>query len=425
MAEIKKRFISMPFKKAFILLIIVMALFVTGLSACVISLCSQVQKRLLNTVMVPVTSLISPQSEEDSEGIKSQADNIIIMDSNQVEKGEDGKLYITMIEPRYENMGEKHKLYYNIAECMRVAAPCILFVIGTFFCAWFFYNMKIKKPLALLLNGTELISQNELDFSMEYNASDEMGKLVVAMDTMRSALQKNNEEMWNMMDERRKLASSIAHDLRTPLTVLKGYNEYLSDNLPLGKISEKKLIQTVENMTYATERMESYVNQVRDLQTLDAVLVKTSDCNLNAYFGQHLNEYIILSESKGLNFKMLGVPELNVMLDKELFSRILDNIMSNAIRYAVKNISMEVLWQDDILSVSVCDDGAGFTETSLENAVKPFYKENSKNDHYGLGLSICDTLCRKMGGMLALRNTENKGACVFVTVRAEKSKLID
>ena len=72
------------------------------------------------------------------------------------------------------------------------------------------------------------------------------------------------------MEERRKLNASIAHDLRTPLTVMKGYTEYLSINVPLGRISQTKLTGTIQNLVQATERMEAYVEQVRDIQALDA-----------------------------------------------------------------------------------------------------------------------------------------------------------
>ena len=92
-----------------------------------------------------------------------------------------------------------------------------------------------------------------------------MGELCRAMDTMRAALLKNNQETWAMMEERRKLSASIAHDLRTPITVMKGYTEYLSRNVPLGRISEDKLMDTIHNLSLATGRLEQYANQVRDI----------------------------------------------------------------------------------------------------------------------------------------------------------------
>ena len=127
---------------------------------------------------------------------------------------------------------------YYAAKAAVVLVPTLLFVLGTIFCARMFYSIKLKQPLSLLLQSADRISQSDLDLCLDYPASDEMGELCRAMDTMRAALLKNNQETWAMMEERRKLSASIAHDLRTPITVMKGYTEYLSRNVPLGRISE-------------------------------------------------------------------------------------------------------------------------------------------------------------------------------------------
>ena len=79
---------------------------------------------------------------------------------------------------------------------------------------------------------------------------------------------------------------------------------------------------------------------------------------------------------------------------------------------------MNLQWEDEMLSICICDDGPGFSENALKSAATIYYKENSENDHFGLGLSICDTLCRKQGGTLSLENGENGGACVKMCIEA-------
>lgn len=86
-----------------------------------------------------------------------------------------------------------------------------------------------------------------------------------------------------MIEERRKLSASIAHDLRTPITVMKGYTEYLSHNVPLGRISEDKLMGTIRNLSLATDRLEQYANQVREIQAMDAIPVKPTSCSLRKF----------------------------------------------------------------------------------------------------------------------------------------------
>ena len=113
-----------------------------------------------------------------------------------------------------------------------------------------------------------------------------------------------------------------------------------------------------------------------------------------------------------------GVTDIQAMLDGTLVHRMIDNVISNALRFARHEIALKAGWQEGLLTIQVHDDGKGFSEESLRSATRPFYKENTENDHFGLGLSICNTLCQKQGGTLSLSN--HNGACVEMQIQAEK-----
>lgn len=421
MGHIKNWFLSMPLKRAFICLVFFMALLVAGLSGCVIAASTAIRNHLLDTVIVPLSSFV--QQEALNSGNANVDAYIVLADDDQITENEYGVLVLNTTQHRLQELSPRNKLIYYGAGTAMIAVPCLLFAAGTLLCAWVFYAIKLKKPLSLLMESAERISQNELDFKMDYDSSDEMGQLCRVMDKMRASLQKNNQEMWSMMEERRKLNASIAHDLRTPLTVMKGYTEYLSINVPLGKINEAKLTGTIQNLVQATERMEAYVEQVRDIQALDALPVRREPFSLPAFFNQQEEEYIMLAGGHGLRFELRqrGLPTLPLLIDKTLVERMIDNVISNSIRYARERIVMEVQWQNSVLSISISDDGPGFSEDALQKAATVFYKENSENDHFGLGLFICDTLCRKQGGTLTLKNGGNGGACITLNIEAVAS----
>ena len=230
----------MPLRRAFVSLVLVMAVLVAGISAVTIFTCVNVQNQILESVTD--YQVLPPQETEDEY-------NLVIADNKQIVPGENGQLVILSTEYQIANLSDTQRVAYYAAKAAVVLVPTLLFVLGTIFCAWMFYSIKLKQPLSLLLQSTDHISQSDLDFCLDYPASDEMGELCRAMDTMRAALLKNNKETWAMIEERRKLSASIAHDLRTPITVMKGYTEYLSHNVPLGRISEDKLMGTIRNLS--------------------------------------------------------------------------------------------------------------------------------------------------------------------------------
>ena len=426
MGRIKSWFFSLSLKRTFICLVFLMALLVAGISAGVISAGTSVRNRLLDTVTVPLSSIIQHESGAfESEVFDSK--NIVIADEDQVFVDENGQFVLRTIEYRLQNLSHKGRLLYHSIGVAMVAVPCLLFAVGTLLCAYLFYAIKLKRPFALLMQSTERISQNDLDFVIDYSSPDEMGQLCRAVEKMRFSLLKNNQEMWKMMEDRRQLNASIAHDLRTPLTVVKGYTEYLSCNVPLGKISKTKLMETINNLTQATERMEAYANQMRDIQTLDVVPIRKEPVSLSHFLDQQKEKYTMLAGKHKLRFELVcgELPKSPLLLDKTLMERMVDNVISNSIRYAQGQITMGVQWQEDLLSICVCDDGPGFSGNALKFAATAFYKENSENDHFGLGLTICDTLCRKQGGTLALENDENGGACVVMSIAAAPAEEIN
>lgn len=389
-----------------------MAVLVAGISALTIYTCISIQDSILESVS---DYHITPSKQTEDEY------NVVIADEQHMTPGKDGQLIVLSKEYQIRNLTATKRAGYYAARIAVVLIPSLLFVSGTIFCAWLFYSVKIKQPLDLLLKSALRISQNELDFEMDYPASDEMGDLCRAVEIMRGALQKSNQETWSMMEERRKMNASIAHDLRTPITVIKGYTEYLAHNVPLGRISENKLLETINNLSLAQERLELYVNQVRDVQALDALPVNLEIHSLLEFFTELEDEYGLLARQRNLCFilNIDTLPDIQVVFDGTLTHRLIDNVTANAFRFAKQSISMDVKWAENYLSICVSDDGVGFSQGALESATQPFYKENSENDHFGLGLSICDTLCRKQDGKIMLENQAGGGACVTMSIRAD------
>lgn len=299
-------------------------------------------------------------------------------------------------------------VYWIISDAQIILIPAwVIFCIAM--AGLIFYNRELKKPIDILLDASRRIADNQLDFKVEYERQDELGMLCTAFDDMRSALYDNNLEMWRSLEERKRLNSAFSHDLRTPLTVLRGYTDFLEKYIPDGKITEAKLLSVISMMNGQISRLEHYTQKMNAVQKLEDIVPSVHDIPEEELFAA-------LSETGrmicGDNFRMNGTPTHKaIAVDMELVMQVYENLISNAMRYAEKSVVVNCSISEDILTISVLDDGEGFTEEALKNAAQPFFRDEKEPDktHFGLGLYICRILCEKCGGMLTVENYENGG----------------
>ena len=147
-----------------------------------------------------------------------------------------------------------------------VALPVLYVIVGSIVMAKLYYKLKIQKPLLSLNNGVEHISQQDLDFQIEYTSNDELGRLCNAFECMKKEIYTSNRKMWNMLQERKALTASVSHDLRTPITVINGYLDYLDKASHKQIITEETLRSTIKQMKGAVQRLERYVECVKDIR---------------------------------------------------------------------------------------------------------------------------------------------------------------
>lgn len=302
--------------------------------------------------------------------------------------------------------------YYSSYVAM-IGLPVLFITIGIGAAATIYYQKKLKIPIAQLQNGVEKIQEDNLDFHVEYNEDDELGELCCSMEKMRSELWQKQKALWESLEQRKLLNASVAHDIRTPITVLKGYLDYLEKMIPQDKLTEDMLLDTVSAMQGAVNRLEQYVDCVRDVEKIENIEIEKRPENVRRLLDEMRSNVKQLETNKEILISSNIMTMDEVRLDKSVFFRIFENLLQNALRYAKKQVYISILQNKNFLILTVEDDGNGFAGKDLEKAATVFYSSDKEGQHFGIGLSICRILCEKHGGLLSISNNKNKsGACV-------------
>lgn len=322
-------------------------------------------------------------------------------------------------------MNQKDKRVYEALSIWEGVCIPVYVILGVYLVSILYYKNKLQEPIALLRREMEYILEDDLSFSCYYDSKDEMGDICKTMDGMRKAVLDNRRNMWELMEEQRKLNAAFAHDLRTPLTVIAGYTEMLLEYYPKGKVKEEQMLETVAAIQEQTVRLQTFSETMKEMHGFEMLEVKRKQ-HTGAELEERIKRFI-----NGLEQGHMQSIELTMQLEKETLSydedvvmEVLGNLLSNALRYGRKKIEIRVEQQDNRLYLYVKDDGRGMTKEELYKADSPYYTDKSytdngelnnskkRNVHFGLGLTICKILCKKHGGSLSFANSIEGGTVV-------------
>ena len=270
-----------------------------------------------------------------------------------------------------------------------------------------FYRWKLKEPIALLLEGARRIQAHDLDFTIPAVSADELGQTCAAFEDMRLELLKTNRELWRQTEERKRLNAAFAHDLRNPITVLKGSVKLLRQNA-----SDPQVLDRLERYTV---RIEQYVEAMSSIQRLEQMPVRTAGVSW-AVLRAELEETARLL-APALDVEVRGPDAGAVQIDHGIFLTVAENLIGNAARFARQKLEITLALEETALLLSVADDGPGFSPELLKSGPKPFGRTEESGEHFGMGLYGSGLLCRKHGGGLRLENRAEGGGIATASLK--------
>ena len=414
-------------KTAFIWAVAVTMFFVFAASALTIYGCYRIQKAILpdsqevwlntRTVIADGRVLEGGQRVILDEPVEV---NILVPFGADVTL-ENTKFIIERIESGFSTLRPKQQLLYRVTGISMVVLPFVYSIIGIMLCAWWFYRRELSPPIQVLADATKHIREQDLDFMVDYNRNDELGRLCMAFEEMRQALYNNNRQLWNMIEQRRILQASVAHDLRNPIAIVEGYVEYMQQCLADGNLNDEELRHTLSNLGVTAKRLEHYTDYIRDLNAVEETETKYSVVQLPDFLRRATESLSFLAEQHSLEITYHStISDCQVKLDEQIFYRIVENIFSNAIRYARSKVIFAYALAEGMLTIRISDDGTGFSRAMLGKKNTLLYSEDKTGEHMGLGLATSRALSQKHGGSLELSNITSSGACVTIKLAVNK-----
>lgn len=212
---------------------------------------------------------------------------------------------------------------------------CILFpVCGMAVAGILFYRLKCKVPIEILEESVKRIQNQDLDFHIPKVSEDELGQLCAAFETMRDELLQSNQELWRQAEERKRLNAAFSHDLRNPVTVLKGTVKMLR------KQQGACDLQALERLENYTLRIEQYVEAMSSIQRLEQYPVKKKRIDGVALTADLIQTANLLAPQLSISVRDCGIG--SVILDYGLFMIVAENLIGNAARFAQKEIDISL-----------------------------------------------------------------------------------
>ena len=273
------------------------------------------------------------------------------------------------------------------------------------------FSRRLQKQLVPIMNATEEISSQNLDFEIGHSNIKEFEDVLLSFSKMRDNLKNSLEQQWAAEQMQKEQIAALAHDLKTPLTVIQGNADLIIET----DLDEEQRLYA-EYISNSSEQMQLYIRTLIDIsRAATGYQLHMENVDLPAYVEQLRGQIDALCQTKkiGLQMEIEHLPAL-LSADKLLLERAIMNVVNNALDYSPQDsyISISITGNKGGLQISVTDAGPGFSQEDLLHAEEQFYMADhsrSSNLHFGMGLFITKSIVQHHGGQLDLSNSEKTG----------------
>ncbi len=329
--------------------------------------------------------------------------------------GSEGSVFVVT---RVNALISKHLLIDMI-----VAIFLILVFTGIMLTRWI--HKGVFDPINELNVAMTEIKEGNFEYALQTDIKGEIGDLYRNYEDMRLRLKESTEEGRQNEKQNKEFISNISHDLKTPITAIKGYVEGIMDGVTNTPEKMDKYIKTIYNKA---NDMEKLINELTFYSGIDNNRIPYNYHRINVadYFGDCVEEVGLELESKNirLNYSNMTQPDTLVIADPEQMKKVINNIISNSVKYMDKpqgTIDIRILDEMDSIRVEIEDNGKGIAQKDLPRIFERFYRtdasRNSAQGGSGIGLSIVKKIVEDHGGYIWATSREGEGTCMHFVLR--------
>lgn len=306
---------------------------------------------------------------------------------------------------------------------MFIAIVLILLFTSVMLTKWI--QRSVFDPINKLNVAMNKIKEGNFEYALQTNVKGEMGELYRNYEDMRLRLKESDEEKQENEKRNKELVSNISHDLKTPITAIKGYVEGIMDGVADTPEKIDKYIRTIYNKA---NDMDKLINELTIYSGIDNNRIPYNFHRINVadYFGDCVEEVGLDLESKNikLNYSNMVDKDTMVIADPEQMKKVINNIISNSVKYMDKpqgSIEIRILDEIDSIRVEIEDNGKGIAQRDLQKIFERFYRtdasRNSAQGGSGIGLSIVKKIIEDHGGYIWATSKEGEGTCMHFVLR--------
>lgn len=294
----------------------------------------------------------------------------------------------------------------------------------------FYVSRNLITPLLTLKDATNKIKAGDLDFEIKTDRKDEIGELSASFEEMRSQLNQSIDLQVKYEENRKLLLSNISHDLKTPITAIKGYVEGIQDGIANSPEKMNRYINTIYKKANDMDGMidELFLFSKLDLKRVPFDFVKI---NLTSYIEECVEELSLEYEKEGMqiNFLHTSKDPQYISADPEKLMRVFSNIILNSVKYKENEqgeVTISLLPKGDLVEIIIKDNGPGIPEHAIPHIFEQFYRadqsRNSNKAGSGLGLAIAKQIIEEHSGKIWVNPEVDKGTEIHFTLRIWESK---